>query len=206
MATIFSRLDGVNRVLRAGGENPVSTLSSTSGDALMAEAILNEVNYEQQLAGLACNTETVDLEPDADGNVAIADTTLHVQVLSQDSQNLGSKFITVRGSPSHLYNVTDNTAVFEVGVTIRARLVMGLDFDDLPYAQQVSIADEAGRRYQMLVVGDAKTDSMLREIFLQSRMRARAQDIRSRNISIFGSWTSRLPYWAAKRTQRSRWR
>lgn len=202
----WTKLDAVNRVLRAGGENPVSTLASTSGDALMAEAIVDEINLEQQLAGLACNTETVDLTPDAAGLVAVSSNVLHVQVLTQYSQNLGSDFITVRGTPPFLYNVTDNTNIFTVGDTIRARLVYGLAFDDLPFAQQVSIADEAGRRYQMLTTGDRSSDAMLREVFLQSRMRARAQDIRSRNVSIFGSWTSRLPFWAAKRTQRSRWR
>lgn len=197
----WSKLDGVNRVLRAAGENPVNTLNSTSGDALMAEAILDEVTLEQQAPGLAANTEVVDLTPDNDGFVQIASDVLHVEVL-----NIPEKFIIVRGSnPARLYNVTDNTFKFTQS-SVRVRMVMGLAYEDLPFTQQVAIADEAGRRYQMLTVGDAAADAVLGQLFAQSRMRARADDIRTRNVSIFRSWSSRLPYWGGKRTLRARWR
>lgn len=196
----WTKLTAVNRILRAGGENPVSTLASTSGDALMAEAILDEANLECQLAGLAANTESLDFTPDADMHVVVADNVLHVTAL-----NMPDKFITTRGSdPTLLYNVTDNTDEFDVD-PVRLRLVVGIAYDDLPFAQQVYVADEAARRYQLLVVGDGGADSVLRELWMQSRMRARADDIRSRNVNIFGSWASRLPFWGAKRTQRSRW-
>jgi hypothetical protein len=195
----WTKLQAVNRILRAGGENPVNTLASTSGDALMAEAILDEVNLEVQMVGTVTNSEEVDLTPDANGQIAVDDSILHVQPLDTD------KLIVQRGrDPTLLYIVTDNTDNFtDVGITtLRARLVYGFEFEDLPFGLQLAIADEAARRYQMLVVGDTTMDGMLREIWTQSRAKARAQEIRSRAANIFGAWGSSLPYKAAKRTMR----
>ncbi len=196
MALDFDKLAAVNRVLRAGGENPVSTLTSTSGDALIAEAILDEVNVEQQLPGLTVNSEELDVDPDIDGIISADESWIHVQALETD------KLIVVRGTT--LYNVTDNTDVFTD--TLRLRVVIGMDFDDLPVAQRLAIADEAGRRYQMLVNGDPSVDAMLTQIWTQSRARARAQDMRSRGANIFGRWGTGRPWYAAKRTARRWWR
>lgn len=193
----WTKLMAVNRILRAGGENPVNSLSSTSGDALMAVSVLDEVILEQQLSGLACNTEEIEVAPDVNGQVQVGGNVLHVEVF-----NIPSKFITTRGSnPTLLYNTTDNTDVFTVA-TVKMKVVTGLDYDELPLSQQVAIADEAAQRYQMLVVGDGGANQFLQGIFAQSRMRARAQDIRSRRPSVFRNWVSKLPYWGAKRTMR----
>lgn len=195
----WTKLTAVNRILRGGGENPVSSLASTSGDALMAEAILDEVNLECQLSGLACNTEEVEVAPDVNGNVAIAANALHVEAF-----NIPGKFVTVRGVPPLLYNVTDGTNVFTES-SIKMKIVSGLSYDELPFAQQVAIADEAAQRYQMLVVGDGGMNQVLMGIWQQSRARARAQDVRERRPNVFKNFASRLPYWGAKRTQRADW-
>lgn len=197
---VWNELIAVNRCLRAGGENPVNTLNSTSGDALAAKAILDEVNYEVQASGLAVNTEEVDLVADASGNIEVADEVLHVQPLETPLM------VVARGrEPCRLYNVTDNTYNFTAQGTIRCRLVTGMLYDDLDFAHQVAIADEAAVRYQQLVAGDPGANQMLRELWMQSRAKARAQDIRSRNVGIFSRWGSSLPWRAAKQTNRGNW-
>lgn len=203
MAT-WTKLIAVNRILRAGGENPVNTLASTSGDSLIAEALLDEVNLEQQLSGLACNEENITLTADASGEFPIGDTVLHVQQVNDGEGpiELFDKLVVQRAGK--LYNASDNTFTFDVGQELRVRLVTGLAYEELPFAQQVSIADEAAQRYQMFTQGDSGTDRTLREIWLQSRMKARAQDMRSRRPGIFGRWGSQLPYRAAKDVRRPR--
>lgn len=198
MPAAWSKLQAVNRILRAGGEHPVSTLSSTSGVALMAEALLDEVNFEFQSVGLVVNTETFEIEPDEDGVIALPSALLHVDVLvSEDPSDL---YIQRGNTPTKLYNVTDQTFVFTDTVT--ARCVIGIDFNDLPFAIQMAITDETARRYQMQNVGDGQMDQMLREIWIQSRARGRAADIRSRQLNLFGNMRSLLPYEAAKATRR----
>jgi hypothetical protein len=195
------KLDAVNRILRGGGENPVNTLESTAGDALLAESMLDEVNYEVQMVGLVCNSEVTEFDPDENGHINIANTILHLDVIDGDNP---SDLIIPRGnSPTRLYNVTQQTFVFTGALT--ARVVYGLDFEDLPYGFQMYITDETARRYQMVTVGDGAMDAILREVWLQSRARGRAADIRSRQLNLFGNMKSRLPYEAAKQTQRRSW-
>lgn len=203
---VWTKLIAVNRMLRAGGENPVNTLASVSGDSLIAEAILDEVNAEYQLRGIAANSENVTLIADGGGKIAIGNEVLHVEQIQDETgtSNKFDKWIVQRGG--FLYNVTDNTDTFDVGEEIRVKKVIGLNYEELPFADQVAIADESARRYQMVVQGDPSVDAMLREIWAQSRARARANNIRVRRPNIFGRWGSRLPYGAAKLTTRPWWR
>lgn len=195
----WTKLLAVNRVLRAGGEHPVNTLASTSGDSLLAESLLDEVSFEVQMVGLVCNTEVITYSPDAATNeISVGAGTLHLDVIDSDEV---TDLIVVRGD--RLYNATDNTYEFEGDVT--ARVVTGLAFDGLPFPMQLQITDETARRYQMITVGDAQMDAMLREVYLGSRMKARAADIRSRQLNLFGNMKSRLPYEAAKQTMRREW-
>lgn len=195
----WTKLLSVNRVLRAGGEHPVSTLASTSGDSLLAESLLDEVSYEVQMVGLVCNTEELTYSPDTTTNeITIADNVLHLDVLTSD---IPENLIVVRGN--RLYNATDNTYEFDGDVT--ARVVSGLAFEDLPFPMQLQITDETARRYQMITVGDPQMDGMLRAVYLTSRAKARAADIRNRQLNLFGNMQSRLPYEAAKQTMRRMW-
>lgn len=204
----WTKLQAVNRILRDGGEHPVNTLASTSGDSMMAEATLDEVTYEHQVQGLACNTEELTLEPDSSGKIAVPENALHVQSLAcSDVHDLGSNtgvtdfnddMIVERGG--FLYNVPNNTDIFTDAV--RVRVVLALAFEDLPYAQQLAITTEASRRYQMQNQGSPQQDAMLREINFIARAKSRAQNIRSRSAGIFGRWGSSRPYYGAKRTRR----
>lgn len=198
----WTKLQAVNRVLRGAGENPVNTLNSTSGDALMAEAILDEVNYEVQMPGLAQNSEQIEFTPNVDGEIQVDDAVLHIQCVDTQTNDV----IVQRGSPAKLYNVNNNSYDFSDFETLLCRVVYGLPYEELAFATQVYVADEAARRYQQVAQGDPQADAMLREVWFNSRAKARAQDIRTRAANIFGRWGSTLPWYAAKRTPRNRWR
>jgi hypothetical protein len=202
MAAIFSKLDAVNRILRAGGEHPVSALSSTSGDALLAEQMLNEQNWEYQMVGLVCNTEVQDLELNSDNEIELPDNLLHIELRNT------TKMTFPRGhEPVKLYNATDQTYDFSEfpDTPLTAVMVLGVDFEDLPFPIKLAICDEAARRYQMFNVGDQSMDGLLREIWIQSRLKARATDIRQRQMNLFRNIASSLPYEAAKQTRRRGW-
>lgn len=199
----FSKLQAVNRVLRGGGENPVNSLITTSGDSLMAEAILDEVNLEIQLPGLTCNSEEFEFTPDSNGEIQVDDSILHIQCVDRQTLDV----IVQRGkSPTRLYNATKNSYDFSDFTTLVCRIVSGLPFDELPTATQLHVADLAARRYQAVAQGDPSADNLLREVYVESRAKARAQDMRSRDANIFGRWGNSLSWYAAKRTLRNRWR
>jgi hypothetical protein len=206
----LSKLDAVNRMLRASGEQAVSTLVTTSGDALLAEQILDELVLEIQITGQVSNTFEMYLTPDAQGEIAISDDVLHIDTVGEHA----STSVVPKGqNPTRLYWLTQhgttlkNTYDFtDLSLTqgLRVRMVLKQAFEDIPVAQQFQITDEAARRYQMLTMADTTTDQMLRQRSQQSRAIARADDMRQRDVSVFG-FASGLPASIAKWGRRS-WR
>lgn len=198
----LSKLDAVNRMLRASGEQAVSTLLTTSGEALLAEQILDEMTLEYQLTGQVSNTFEMNLIPDAAGEIAISNEVLHIDTVGEHTNvNVVPKgnnptrlyWVSYRGEPKNTYAFSE----LSLPKGLRVRMVVRQAFIDLPAAQQVAIADEAARRYQMLTMADSTTDSMLRQRSMQARAIARADDMRQRDVSIF-NFASGLPASIAK--------
>lgn len=205
----LSKLDAVNRMLRASGEQAVSTLITISGEALLAEQILDEVTLEKQITGTAANTFEAKLVPDANGEITVSNNTLHLDTVGAHANT----DVVLKGTnPTRLYwrmqgNVIKNTYDFSslsLSEGLHVRFVLKQDFAELPVAQQFDITDEAARRYQMLTMGDTTTDGMLRQRAATSRAIARAEDMRTQNPSIFGM-ASGLPASIAKWSRRT-WR
>lgn len=205
----LSKLDAVNRMLRASGEQAVSTLVTTSGDALLAEQILDELVLEVQITGQVVNTFEMKMTPDAQGEIAISDNVLHIDTVGDnadvDVTPMGQSptrlfWRMYRGEPKNTYDFS------ELNLTdgLRVRMVLKQEFIDIPVAQQFQITDESARRYQMLTMADTTTDQMLRQRSQQSRAIARADDMRQRDVSVFG-FASGLPASIAKWGRRT-WR
>lgn len=196
----LSKLDAVNRILRASGEYPVSTLSVTgSNDVTLAIQTLDEVALQCQLTGLNCNTVDKEVLPDINGRIWIPDNTLSIDTIGTDY----SRNLVQRGrNPTYLFDVDNNTEVFTVGTAINVRITTSLEFESLPTAEQFEIVDQAARMYQMATVGEAAQDKLLQEIAFMSRAKSRAADMRSRDVSAFTSNTkSAWPTIGARRTQ-----
>ncbi len=205
----LSKLDAVNRMLRASGEQAVSTLVTTSGDALLAEQILDELVIEKQITGQVSNTFEMYLTPDTQGEIAVSDNTLHIdtvgvnadiQVVPKGKTPTRLYWTMYRGEPKNTYDFSE----LNLDKGLRVRMVVKQEFTDIPVAQQFDITDEASRRYQMLTMADSTTDQMLRQRSQQSRAIARADDMRQRDVSVFG-FASGLPTQIAKWGRRS-WR
>jgi hypothetical protein len=187
----LTKLAAVNRILRAADEHPVSSLSSPSGDSLMAEQLLEEATLEIQVEGDNINIESVKVLPDGDGFINLSDNTLHVEGDGRDAR----RHLTQRGSsPTRLYDKDNSTFVFEAGKEVHLRVHMMIDFEDLPTATQLFAADTAARRYQMQVQSDAQVDRSLEQREAISRMKSRANNIRANSANSFNKWGNHRPF------------
>ncbi len=195
----LTKLDAVNRILRASGEYPVSTLSVTgSNDVVIAIQTLDEITVYCQMQGLNCNTVDIIAYPDSEGKITIPDTTLLVDSTGTDyNRNLVQRG---RG-PTLLFDVDNNTDVFAANTAVHLKIVSLLEFDSLPTAEQFEITDQAARMYQMATVGEASQDKLLSEISFMSRLKGRAANMRSMDGSFTKNTKSQWPYFGARRRE-----
>jgi hypothetical protein len=194
----LSKLDAVNRILRSAGEYPVSTLSVTgSNDVTIAVQTLDETVLFIQLAGLNNNTEVKNMLPDSSGRIVIPDNVISVDTISTD---IHRNVVTRGRSPTYLFDIDNNTDVFEVGKELKVRIVYALDFESLSTPEQFQAVDMAARSYQMATVGDIAQDKLLAEQSLMSRVSGRAHNIRSMDASFINNKKTPWPWMAARRT------
>lgn len=195
----LSKLDAVNRILRAAGEYPVSTLAVTgSNDVTIAQQTLDEVTIHVQLTGLNCNTVEKQVLPDSSGKCYIPDNTLVVDSSGTDRH----RNIVQRGrAPTYLFDVDNNTDVFTIGTPLNIKITTLLSFEDLPTAEQFEITDQAARMYQMATVGETNQDKILQELAFMSRAKSRAANMRSIDGSFINNTKSAWPSITARRYQ-----
>jgi hypothetical protein len=177
----LTRLLAVNRMLRAAGEQPVSSLVEDGvNDTSVAEQILDETTLALQLETPNCATVVETRNPTVDGFILLPDTTVSCDTVDEDFE----MEVSVRGASGNvrLFNNDDNSFVFEDPVKVK--ITTALDFDELPVHIQFWIVDHAARVYQMFVQGDPAVDDILKEQARFSRIVSRAEDIRQRDKSI----------------------
>lgn len=207
----LTKLEGVNRILRAAREHPVSSLSGTSeNDTLMAEAILDEVLLREQMIGLHVNTVEASFDRDATtGKIVLPANTTAVAGYNQHVHR--NFFFKEVSGDLILFDGDETPATSDFSAngadteTVYVRITQKMEFDDLPSQHQFSITDQAAVEYQMSVLGDPTLHEVLSARANRSRAIARAYDMRSRPNNQFedgrsqgprlGRWTPRgWPY------------
>lgn len=169
-----TELEAVNIMLAAIGEAPVATLEEdTIEDAQIALATLRDVSKEVQNEGWHFNTD-YDYPFTADavtGKITYPTTAAHV-----DAMDTEGKDIVKRGG--YMYDRENRTDVFELGSTIKCKVVWFLDFTDLPESCRKYIIMLATRRFAKNHMGDEATVqfsefevAMARAIFKGDEMR-----------------------------------
>jgi len=147
----ISKLEAVNIILAAIGEDPVSSLSSGLGDAEIAESKLDAVKTDVLAKGWHCNTEDeVYLTPDSDSYIQLPSNTLRVD------SSYTSAHIDVVQRGTRLYNLADRTYEFDDG--IYCKIVYDLDWDELTHEMQRYIAAKAARIFQEEKMGSVALD------------------------------------------------
>lgn len=172
----MTRLDAVNRMLAAAGEQPVNTLLADGvNDVDLAETILDDSTLEIQSKGMGFNTEVKKFYKDSSDQIAITDNILGLTAWGEDY----GRRLTQRGNL--LYDVDNNRFTFPDDTYIYLKVVYKLDFDEIPSDIQYWIADHAARVYQMQTQRSREADAFLAERLLRSEARAKAFDMQNRN-------------------------
>lgn len=178
MATAkITKLEAVNMLLDAIGEDRVSSLQSGLADAEKAEAKIDEISRELQSRGYWCNTVYgLTLSPDSNGNIILPSNALKVDTSEENE----FERIATRGNK--LYDLENNTLVFDHD--IKVDIVQVLDFDDLPFELQNFIVCRAGRVFQEGAMGSASLDGFTkrREMEAQTSWEASVADVEDSNV------------------------
>ena len=193
---MLSKLQAVNRMLRAAGETPIESLTDTpTNRSLAAENLLDETNIYEQMNGLNVNTIIVTLTPDpTTTRIALPDTTLNVKGWwDENRMDTGDDFpdnrdrnFVVRGyNPQELFDLDRNSFLFPDDDNVTVQYTLLMDFEELPTAHQFRITDHAARLFQASVQGDPTMDALLGAESQISRALSRAADMRSKRPNVY---------------------
>ena len=176
----LSELDGVNRMLRAAQENPVSTLiASGVADTDLARAVLSDTRVMALMEGFEFNTERITWHPDSNDEILVGDNILHVDSSGVDY------FRNIVLRTGKLYDKDNNQFTFPA--SLRVDVVYDFVFSDIPTAIQYQIVDEAARIYQQTSNADPQLDAYLGLQEQKSRAKGQASDIRTADTNILAN-------------------
>lgn len=139
MLTAMTELEAVNAILATVGEAPVPNLLNLFPDGQLARDLLKSESRRVQTLGWTWNTDIdVELTVAEDGSVPVPANLL--RFVYRDDPN-----IIVRGNK--LYDRSRRSYTFENSI-IAEKLVMALDFDELPEPAKAYVTTRAGRKFQ----------------------------------------------------------
>ncbi len=154
---MLTKLDAVNKCLRAIGEERLNSLDSGVPDASAAEAIIDEVTTEVLSLGWSDNTEQgVTLNPGPNKKIVVSDKTLKVTGQRQDYyRRLTIRRPQVEG-PHYLFDLATNTDTFKRPITVN--VVRHFEFESLPNEFKNYIANRSARIFQETSMGSQALD------------------------------------------------
>jgi hypothetical protein len=200
LLTPLTLLEAVNRLLEAIAETPVSSLESSSGDADVAAALrlLRWYSVALQSRGWHFNTEeNVPLIRNMAGEIPLPTNCHKVDTMGVD------QLVNVTQRGLRLYNLGTRSFVFDKDLV--GRMVVMLDWDELPPHAREMITANAARKFQMDRLGDATRDERLaNDVFMaQVQFNQAEADVGDHNI--FTGSQDVLSIWAAGRDHSPLW-
>lgn len=181
----LTKLQAVNRILRAAREHPVSSLGlGGENDTLMAEQILDEVTLREQMTGLHINQTSTSFVPDADQQVILPINTVAAKGSNQHRHR--NYFFREDDGRLLLFDAdkTPATSLFD-DARVYVELVQSVSFEAMPPPLQFSVVDQAAFEYASTVLPSNSLLGVLESRAARSRAVARAHDIRSRPSNMF---------------------
>ena len=163
MAT--TKLQAVNTLLSIVGEAPLNSLTPPlTGDAALAERVLDEISTEIQGEGWSWNTMVYDAIPlDTNGHSTLPSNTLAVRFnpISYPSQRFVLRGIKLFDRIKNSYDLRGSLGVALTGSTtdLVAQVVEELAWDDIPETGKRYIMIRAGRIYSNRVVTSSTIES-----------------------------------------------
>tara|TARA_R100001463_G_scaffold75501_1_gene129496 strand:- start:126 stop:761 length:636 start_codon:yes stop_codon:yes gene_type:complete len=163
MAT--TKLQAVNTLLSVIGEAPLNSLTPPlTGDAALAERVLDEISTEIQGEGWSWNTMVYDAIPlDTNGHSTLPSNTLAVRFnpISYPSQRFVLRGIKLFDRIKNSYDLRGSLGVALTGSTtdLVAQIVEELAWDDIPETGKRYIMIRSGRIYANRVVTSSSIES-----------------------------------------------
>lgn len=177
--TPTSKLEAVNVMLSSIGEAPVNSLSSGLLDAELAETILNNTNREVQSKGWHFNVEAdFPLTPDTiTKQIVLPTNTLAVDGETQDSK------IDVTQRSGKLYNRREHSYIFDS--TVKVRITLLLNFDEIPETARRYIALRAARVFQNRTIGSSELHGFQSRDEMEAKIELDEQENQGADYNIF---------------------
>ena len=163
MAT--TKLQAVNTLLSIIGEAPLNQLTPPlTGDAALAERVLDEISTEVQGAGWSWNTMVYKEIPlDGNGHSTLAANTLAVRFnpLSYPSQRFVLRGIKLFDRVENSYDLRGSLGVALTGGTsdLIAEIVEELAWDDIPETGKRYIMIRAARQFSNRLISSSTVES-----------------------------------------------
>lgn len=183
----LSRLDAVNQLLLYSGENIVSDLQGQSGvDTSIAEFLLDQKTVDYSERGLANNVRLERVNPGTNGRIKIRTDALSVRMgtfIPAVTEPLKGSNCRIVERGGYLYNLTDDTDIFEAG-DYDVEYVLKVEWEDMDTPIQKAIVMQAAREYQMLSQGDPGADQYIAQLEMKYTAKAKGADTRDKNQSI----------------------
>lgn len=155
---MLTKLEAVNRCLKAIGETKVNSLNSGVPDAEDAAAVIDEVSRDVLSTGWHCNTQnSVTITPQTDKTIPVGPTILRIDTTGK-SAHIN---VTTREDPStgllRLYDIDNDT--YEFDGPIKVTQVRSFEIAALPHAMAAYISARSARLFQERVMGSVALDS-----------------------------------------------
>ena len=194
--TTTTKIQAVNTLLATIGSAPVNNISgSNSADVAMALQTLDEVSLSVQAKGWHFNTEEDRVyTPDPFTNeISVGNTVLLCDVEHPNNEGID---VVLRGTK--LYDRQNRT--FEFTKQITAKIIVALDWDELPQAARFYIMIRSARIFQDRAVGSEKhhTFTLRDELTALTQLRRYEGDTADHSIfdnyDVFRVIDRRYPY------------
>jgi|LakMenE01Jun11ns_1017448.scaffolds.fasta_scaffold9939998_3 hypothetical protein len=196
---LITKLQAINQMLLASGENLVADLEGESGiDTGIAETILEQTSLDYQLRGLASNKFVKKYEltangyiafqtPDADEEGILAAELISHHMNADDTQLIKARMLSTT-TPARLWNITDDTDVWVASKgPYYVEFTMKLPWANLETTAQRAVLATAMRHYQSITQGDEATDAFLGYQEQLHSIKSKASDVNDKKKNIFSS-------------------
>lgn len=183
---MLSKLEVLNIILGNSQLSPVESLDSGDIDAEVAESVLQETLEEVQTQGWSWNTEVMTLTPDTNGHLNLPNNILEADPIDRN------KDVIQRGM--RMYNRGENTFIFKE--SLKVRIVLALDFEDLPQVVRRYLSLKASRIFQQRSLGDANMHQFItqEERTAWEMLSASEERVKDNNMITGGPVSSRMQY------------
>lgn len=198
----ITKLQAINQMLLAAGENLVADLVNDSGvDTGIADALLEQTSLDYQMRGMANNKYIREVIPDPisrkiylpygadDDEQGIISAEL-VSLHYNDKGQIIVARVNYEGTKPILWNITDDVGTWSTTPKYYVEMIMKLPWELLDTPIQRAIMTTAMRHYQAITQGDPGTDQFLAHQEALYSAKGRAADINDKKRNIFESGDS----------------